>query len=58
MQRAYLHQGMSSKRENIIWVPYYEKGRKGNFVPVYVMRAYRGRRGTGPFVFNLGDIWR
>jgi hypothetical protein len=26
-------------------------------VPVYVMKTYRGRWGTSPFILNLGESW-
>jgi hypothetical protein len=28
-----------------------------NVVPVYVMKAHRGRRGLAPFILNLGNRW-
>jgi hypothetical protein len=34
------------------------KGKIGKVVPVHVMKAYGGRKGTAPLTFNLGTIWR
>jgi len=27
---------------------------EGNFIPLHIMKAYRGRRGLAPLIFNLG----
>jgi len=35
-----------------------KKGKKDKFFPVCTMKAYTGRRGTTPFIFNLGTSWR
>jgi len=31
-----------------------KKGKKGKFFPVCAMKAYRGSRGTTPFILKLG----
>jgi hypothetical protein len=31
---------------------------KGKVVPVQAVKAYKGSRGTSPFILNLGHRWK
>jgi hypothetical protein len=42
----------------ILYIIYLSAELKGKVVPVYAMKAYRGRRSMVPLVLNLSTRWR